>query len=305
MTQDEKLARNIRCLREAFGETQEELAFSLGVSKNAVSNYECGTRRPKPDVLAKIAEHFTFSTEEILNDDYSALLSVNPDVKKMRSSIRILFPIIGSESAMEDRNFRIGIEKHRALYKCLAEKNPDVNLAEELSDAAWNAYSEVDDDTSKEVAEATAANVMALWFLLFFFVSTVPDVMAVESAPIERIKKVDHRISHAVERYRFEIEDDPTAERDRKALVRDLTGNEASTMVMDILKMLKSSSRLGYLADYYLALRFVVCMVPNGLGVEINRRLGTEMMDAFAALGNPMAKRFSRFGRESWRPKYA
>ena len=41
-----KVAENIKFIREVFGETQKELAEIIGVTHNAISNYENGERMP-------------------------------------------------------------------------------------------------------------------------------------------------------------------------------------------------------------------------------------------------------------------
>lgn len=41
-----RLGANIRSLRKAYGETQEQLAEAIFVEKNTISNYENGKREP-------------------------------------------------------------------------------------------------------------------------------------------------------------------------------------------------------------------------------------------------------------------
>ena len=60
-----ELKDRIAKIRRMRGFTQAELAEKLGVSARAVQNYEAGTRTPKRDMIAKIAE--------VLGVDESAL----------------------------------------------------------------------------------------------------------------------------------------------------------------------------------------------------------------------------------------
>ena len=47
-TNEGRIRKNIICLREAFGETQEDLALAIGLSgPAAIGNYESGTNIPK------------------------------------------------------------------------------------------------------------------------------------------------------------------------------------------------------------------------------------------------------------------
>ena len=58
MSSLERLGANIRSLRKAYGETQEELGAALNVEKNTVSYYENGKRESNKDMLTEIAKHF-------------------------------------------------------------------------------------------------------------------------------------------------------------------------------------------------------------------------------------------------------
>ena len=55
-------AERLKTLREQRGETQQDLADLLGVTKNTISGYERGVRRPAGEtaleVYEKIADHF-------------------------------------------------------------------------------------------------------------------------------------------------------------------------------------------------------------------------------------------------------
>jgi hypothetical protein len=61
---------------------------------------------------------------------------------------------------------------------------------------------------------------------------------------------------------------------------------------VELLKALKSSLDLTELADYYLALRYVVSMIDTGLSSEMNIAVGMQMMLSFMQLGNPYALHF-------------
>lgn len=59
----------IKELREAKGIRQAELASSLGVSQNTVSQWETGTRVPRVDMLKKIAILFGCTVDDLLSTD--------------------------------------------------------------------------------------------------------------------------------------------------------------------------------------------------------------------------------------------
>ena len=58
------------------------------------------------------------------------------------------------------------------------------------------------------------------------------------------------------------------------------------------LKALKSEQEWSDLADYYLALRYVVGMVDTELTYEMNLTVGMQMMLSFMTLGNDLAFKF-------------
>lgn len=61
-----KLGNNIRCLRMAYGETQEQLGFAIDVAKNTISSYEKGRTEPDKNILSLLSVHFMVSVEELL-----------------------------------------------------------------------------------------------------------------------------------------------------------------------------------------------------------------------------------------------
>lgn len=56
----------VRQLRIAFGWTQAELARRIGVTENAVTQYETGRAMPKPVNLQRVAEAFETSVEWLM-----------------------------------------------------------------------------------------------------------------------------------------------------------------------------------------------------------------------------------------------
>lgn len=61
----EKMAQVLRSLRREKGETQAEVAKSVGISASAYAMYETGERVPRDDVKVMIAKHFNRSVKGI------------------------------------------------------------------------------------------------------------------------------------------------------------------------------------------------------------------------------------------------
>ena len=57
-------------LRKLRGDrSREEVAIAIGVTAQAISNYEIGIRTPSDDIKCKLAEFFGVSVQEIFFDD--------------------------------------------------------------------------------------------------------------------------------------------------------------------------------------------------------------------------------------------
>jgi len=61
------LGRNLKTLQKKNNLTQEDLADSLAVSRQAVCMWERGERTPKISVLTKIAKTFETTIDHIVN----------------------------------------------------------------------------------------------------------------------------------------------------------------------------------------------------------------------------------------------
>ena len=65
----------IKELRQSKGLTQAELATKLGVTRQAVSLYEKGQRKPKIETLKKLAEYFGVSVTYIKGETKTEMLT--------------------------------------------------------------------------------------------------------------------------------------------------------------------------------------------------------------------------------------
>ena len=65
-------------------------------------------------------------------------------------------------------------------------------------------------------------------------------------------------------------------------------------IITEAIKALKSDQDWSDLADYYLALRYMVGMVDTDLSTEMNSAVGLQMMLSFMALGNSHAFTFCK-----------
>ena len=260
-----RLGRNIRGLRVAYGETQEQLSETIGYSKNAVSNYENGIREPEQDTLAVIAKHYSISVEELLTSNFSALdnITINQDI--FWDNIDVLLPVTCSDTALQNKNFKKAYDVHRKFFDQLRKSNMDGidNIT-----ICFNEYFEAYEDSNSKVE--SAANFIGLWFLFMLMLNTL-NVIKERSAALMQVVPRDDRA---------------------KRIMESINDLEIDKMLINFIITVKKSKEWYELADYYIALQFVWNLADNELGVEINRRIGIEMMYAFAKIGNPYASQF-------------
>lgn len=77
MTNGEMLGKKLYELRKARGLSQEELAERLGVSRQAVSKWECGESLPDTDNLITISKIYGVSLDELVGNTATARTSVD------------------------------------------------------------------------------------------------------------------------------------------------------------------------------------------------------------------------------------
>lgn len=281
MNKVEKLGNNIRCLREAYGETQEQLGAAINVAKNTVSSYEKGRTEPNKDTLSSIAIHFGISVEELLSCDFSGMDKIAINQNMFWEQIDVIFPIMSSENAIKNEHFKKAYSNHRNFFDELQKQKLDnidkaIICFEEYIDA-------FDDENSREEA---AANFIGLWYLLMAMIKLVPIVIKNQSAALMQIKSRNHKIRRKLENI------DPDFEKDANDLISELDDFELKEMLFEFMKSLKKSGKWYELGDYYLALQFFFNLVDNDMTWEFNRRIGVEMLIAFASVGNPYATYF-------------
>ena len=283
----DQLAKNIKSLRTAYGETQFELAMSIGIeSPNAIANYEKGERSPKPEIRKKIASHFRITEDELLHTDFSNLrFSPNAfnDKEKMVEMTLLMFPVLSSEDALKNNSFHKAYDAHmRAIESMKTEKE----YSEDDVDICFDLYS---DAAERDDIPEASANL--LWWLLIYEISMKNQWMLKFA---KALNNSSGKSSGLLKSYYL---------RDMSEDADDSDATEIEQSEMDAikknLKKIKQDSRLSSLADYYLALRYSLGCINNELTKDMNRAIGNEMMWAFAELGNIYAKRFILKGIEN------
>lgn len=160
-----KIAKNIRDIRKAHGETQSDLAEAINVSEKAVGNYETGTRQPDMQTIQAIAEHYGFPVDRLLNEDFSQMdfkLSTLTWEKAM-DVMAVQFPIICTDNAMQDPNFAEGYRRTQEIWSKV--KEGQAGIMRSFIESAFQKYEDAIIDNNNLVE--AVANTLWLTFLVY------------------------------------------------------------------------------------------------------------------------------------------
>ncbi len=277
-----RLGNNIRSLRNAYGESQEKLGEVIYVGKNTVSYYEQGKREPSKEIVALIAEHFMVSVDELLFSDFSDIGKITYDYKSFWKNIETIFPIISPNKAIENEHFKRAYKHHKELYDKL--HSIPLNGSGCLDCLFLSGEEYFDAINDDEIRLETAANYLALWYLLNAIL-TSPIDLSKKVAPFKQMAKSDPLVNS------LDLGDDTSIGKEAQEFVSEFHDPDIQEMILECKKIVKRSHHLGDLADYYIALEYILNIVDSGLGRDFNRRVGMEMMMAFALMGNRYAAR--------------
>ncbi len=284
MDNQTRIRKNIRALRKAYGESQEELAFTLGFAgKSSISNYETGKEYIHHDTLANIAKHYMVTVEELMFSDFSDIEKISVDENVFLHNLDLFLPIVSTEKAMKNGHFKRGYDYHRKIYDGLKKKN--MNGMEHL-DKCYEEYDIAFDDQGAKTE--SAANVFSLWILMVLMIDS-NYVMEERPAALVQLMNKDPKVRTIVEERNMEPDDEDVNPEDLKK------DPELIETIIEYKKTLKRSDKWSDLGDYLMALQFVYNTIDNDLGREFNRRIGLELLAELASIDNMYAKRYFRF----------
>ncbi len=282
------LPQNIKSLRMTYGESQMELAFAIGLdAPAAISNYENGTRSPKPDVRRKIAEHFRITEEQLMHVDLSGVHKLSfeylNDETRILEIIFAAFPVVCSDSALKNSLFADGYSAHMRIKKCLLSgKEPN----EKDYDICFASY----DKAFEEYALPEAAANMLWWLVQIEYTVLNPKITEGAQQLIKnKISGVEFLRKCCLKNFDFEGEDDTDDDSAKRENLQFY--NDIEELVQDYLKVLRSS-HLSDLAYFYVAIKYLFGSVKNEFSQEMNQAIGNELLWAVSELGNKYAKAY-------------
>lgn len=95
-----KYSNRVKELRLAKSLSQEQLAEKIGLTKQAISQYERGERSPSMDVLEALCDFFNVSSDYLLGFDAVTLRFVGKnEIDKLESKSSARIPVLGRVAA--------------------------------------------------------------------------------------------------------------------------------------------------------------------------------------------------------------
>lgn len=269
----ELIGRNIRTIRESVGETQQELADAIHVTKQAVSNYERGTSMPDTDMLSSIAGHYEVTlqilTDSAVPDLKSAFQAEHlaDDFSEYRSS---LFPLFESEELLLDPDFS---KAYRFCESMISAGIVETETAVEAINTLYDLHEE------KGSAEALA-DALFIWF------NIVPAVRA--GKPSSELVEFFGSDSFMEGKASIAIKD-MTRGLQKPDLDADVLKGFCEFTV-DLISALKGHRGFEDLAYYYLALGYLCGIIDDDLDLPESQQIAFSMLFSMGSIGNRYAR---------------
>ncbi len=273
-----KFGKNIRKLMEAHDESELDLALAIDASgSSTISNYISykNTRKPKPEFMKRIANHYGLPIYVLQEYDLSNL---NYNFKTIPIDIlqqidNVIFPFIKieeaiSEEALNDIDFKIGYEAQKRIYECIKTNN-------EYSDDDWDTM--INSYCSSDAPESSANLISFLLrigaVLQYPNLTDINDYLNGESVDIVKLRKKTLK------------DFDDTLDKETMDFYLDI-----DDIIYSLILHMKNSKHYLELSNYFIALKYFYNVTKDM--DNNNKIIGIEMMRAFAATGNKYAKKF-------------
>ncbi|GFI09785.1 hypothetical protein IMSAGC007_02252 [Lachnospiraceae bacterium] len=285
-----RLGENIKKLRKIHGETLHDLAKVVDYGNTTIKNYESGERQPDIQTLRAIATHYGKTVDELLNVDLSDLTAMNFTIENSNELVKmleILLPFSYSETALKNADFKKGYDYCNRILDAFS-KNDSIrgSILSDCFEAFGKAIEDVDENGNLKVPEAVA-NMVWLIFLEWTQIYDNEMINVYQSLLVPR-KKDDIPF---IKKFLKLRENESIELKQRKtSFIKDF-----DEPLAELLAMLKTDIAWVQLADYYLALQYMISMIDTGLSPEMNTTIGMHMMLSFLRQGNQYAYRMMDF----------
>ena len=276
---DNQLGRNIQHLRIIHNETLDELGSIIHCAKSTVKGYENGSRKPDLQTLQLLSAHYNKLVDELLYTDLTGLEIISIDLNSPAHTtelLRVILPLYSSEEAMKYPNFKNGYDLSQRLLEAFS--NAEV-LSGSVIARIFEVFVKATDESESPEA---VANLVWSVFVCWSHIADTNKLLTLQNKLLSKKLSIKDYMSLK------DTEDSSIIEK-KAGFVSYIDDT-----ITEALKALKSKQEWSDLADYYLALRYVVGMVDTDLTTEMNSAVGMQMMLSFRTLGNSYAFTFCK-----------
>ncbi len=275
------IAKNIKYLREAFGETKKELADAIYRSPSLITDIENGNKNVSEENRELIAEHYGVTVDSLANGDFSTLNFDNADfsLKAMKDLTMKLYPVIPPSNSSNDTYFKKAYEAHIGLIKNSGKTNIEDEFFDTIDVIIENYSNSYDNYNTEE----TIANTLQLFII---FADSLDDHTTKLSQAILRGESNKPTFVKDYLTHNIKFNKSDTIDNEAKS--------EFSEMILELIKMLKATKNYSDLGDFYLANTFLINIVDNDCTLDINRTIGFELMYQLERIDNKYAKNYIR-----------
>ena len=289
MNSKERVRKNVRALREYYGETMLDLAFALDVSKSLISDWENGKKSIPYNNILKIAKHYRISSSLIMNYDLSYLDSssavnyiVNFDdeyIKKI--NLNTIFPLFISKEIKNRKKLSKALEMHKQLWSLDSSKMDKLDI-----DMIMNSYEEA-------LSNNYCLSVLANYLSLIVFINSFDIFSADYYENFNRVLSGEQAKNQ--KDVKFIISNYMLNDIDKEE--NECSNKDIDEFIMKSISDFKKNKFYSDLGDYYMALRYYFNLVDNKLDREENLLIGTMFLKDLYKLENRFVKNFLRMVR--------
>ena len=271
--------KNIKFLRAKNDETQEVLKDILNVPQSTISSYETGACPIPRERLEILAYHYRVSVYDLMYTDlskYEGILDV-PSKEILFKCLNLLFPFIKSNDAMDNEFFRKGYESVNEMkQQAMCGKKIDFDkLVDCLVSfrVAWE---------QSNLCVAIVNYISIIYFICSCFAFESNDKLLefiLKEEAMTPLDKQQYYLRNAPNWVLME-----KRKQDRIEFV-----NDNKQTVMEYIRILKEKQEYRDLADYLIAIKYIVGFTDNQFDMSINQNFAEELIQILCFMENQYA----------------
>lgn len=283
-----QLAKNIKALREMFGETQPGLGQKLGFEQPTISNYERDERTPDLKSLKIIADYFGVTVSQLINSDLSCNYKVSIDYLAFFRNIDIVFPTVCSDNALQNPLFNNSYQSHMRILSKLKSISIETLNDTIQYDIVYDILDKYFDAFYKFGIIDAAVNFISVLYLVLYLEKNETAIASNQNfAILNHVINQQPSLSSSIKRIRAEY---------------DSNEYKLSSFIYDKeaikeLNEMKTAAKKTHpdLIEYYLAVPYLFGFVNNDLEQSFNEQIGAEMLESLSCVENTFASNYLEY----------